>query len=155
GPLWRAGREVRADARVTVRSGTRVVAALPGALLVEDADVAREIPYGRLIVATGARELFLPFPGWTLPGVMGAGGLQLLAKAGWPVAGKRVVLGGTGPLLLAAASALRRLGADVVAVAEAAPRRALARFAASLVRFPTKAVQAIGLARGVRLLTSA
>ena len=32
--------------------------------------------FGKLIIATGARERFLPFPGWTLPGVFGAGGLQ-------------------------------------------------------------------------------
>ena len=42
-----------------------------------------------LIIATGARERFLPFPGWTLPNVLGAGGLQALVKAGLPIEGKR------------------------------------------------------------------
>ena len=43
------------------------------------------IGYGRLILATGARERLLPFAGWTLPGVTGAGGLQALIKGGMPV----------------------------------------------------------------------
>ena len=151
GPIARGA---RADRRVRVRGGARVVAALPGALLVEDRAGADTVGYDRLVIATGARELFLPFPGWTLPGVFGAGGLQLLAKGGWPVAGKRVVLGGTGPLLLAAASGLRRLGADIVAVAEHQGRLGLARFAAGLWRFPGKAVQALGLLRGLPLRPS-
>ena len=46
--------------------------------------------YKRLILATGARERFLPFPGWTLPGVFGAGGLQAIVKGGFPVEGKRI-----------------------------------------------------------------
>jgi D-hydroxyproline dehydrogenase subunit alpha len=145
GPIARGA---EADPRVRVRGGARVVAAAPGDLLIEDRDGAATVGYDRLVIATGARELFLPFPGWTLPGVFGAGGLQLLAKGGWPVAGKRVVLGGTGPLLLAAAAALRRLGAKIVAVAEHQGRSGLARFAAGLWRFPDKAVQALGLLRG-------
>jgi NADPH-dependent 2,4-dienoyl-CoA reductase/sulfur reductase-like enzyme len=43
------------------------------------------LQYDRLVIATGARERFLPFPGWTLPGVFGAGGLQALVKGGFPV----------------------------------------------------------------------
>jgi hypothetical protein len=52
------------------------------------------IHFDHLILATGARERFLPFPGWTLPGVFGAGGLQALVRAGYPIAGKRVVVAG-------------------------------------------------------------
>ena len=54
----------------------------PGILLAEGADNLFELSYRKLIVATGARELFLPFPGWTLSNVMGAGGLQALVKSG-------------------------------------------------------------------------
>jgi NADPH-dependent 2,4-dienoyl-CoA reductase/sulfur reductase-like enzyme len=53
-----------------------------------------------LVLATGARELLLPFPGWTLPGVIGIGGAQALLKSGWIVRGLRVVIAGSGPLLL-------------------------------------------------------
>ena len=67
-----------------------------------------------LILSTGARERFLPFPGWTLPGVFGAGGLQALVRGGYDVRGKRVVVSGTGPLLLAVAAHLKQDGAEVV-----------------------------------------
>src|SRR5579864_2511576 len=73
-------------------------------LLAEHPIGPRQIQWDRLILATGARELFLPFPGWTLPGNFGPGGLQSLAKHGWPVAGKRIVLAGSGPLLMATGS---------------------------------------------------
>ena len=56
-----------------------------------------------IVVATGARERFLPFPGWTLPGVVGAGALQSLIKGGLNIDGRRVMVAGTGPLLLAVA----------------------------------------------------
>jgi NADPH-dependent 2,4-dienoyl-CoA reductase/sulfur reductase-like enzyme len=102
-----------------------------------------DISYERLILATGARERFLPFPGWTLPGVFGAGGLQALAQGGFSVAGRRVVIAGTGPLLLAVAAHLRQMGARVTTVAEQASRRQLARFSASLSRQPGKLIEGL------------
>ncbi len=96
----------------------------------------RELSYEKLILATGARERFLPFPGWTLPNVMGAGGLQALAKSGLPVAGKRVVIAGSGPLLLAVAKYMRDHGADVRLIAEQAEQAALLRFGVGLVAHP-------------------
>jgi len=99
--------------------------------------------YEQLVLATGARERFLPFPGWTLPGVFGAGGLQALVKGGLRIEGKRVIVAGTGPLLLAVASYLRKSGAHVVCVAEQAPASRLARFTASLWRRPAKVWQGI------------
>ena len=85
-----------------------------------------------LILATGARERFLPFPGWTLPNVMGAGGLQALVKTGLPIEGKRVVVAGSGPLLLAVAAYLRGHGAEVLLIAEQASSMRLARFGLGL-----------------------
>lgn len=98
-----------------------------------------------LILATGARERFLPFPGWTLPGVFGAGGLQALVRGGYDVRGKRVVVAGTGPLLLAVAAHLKQDGAEVVAIAEQAPAGQLAGFATSLLLRPGKIVQGMQL----------
>ncbi|HEX9114578.1 MAG TPA: FAD/NAD(P)-binding oxidoreductase, partial [Anaerolineae bacterium] len=72
-----------------------------------------------VIVAGGGRERVLPFPGWTLPGVMTAGAAQLLVKNYGVTPGHRVLLAGSGPLLLPAASALAAAGATVVAVLEA------------------------------------
>jgi NADPH-dependent 2,4-dienoyl-CoA reductase/sulfur reductase-like enzyme len=100
--------------------------------------------YDRLILATGARERFLPFPGWTLPGVFGAGGLQALAKGGFPVRGKRVAVAGSGPLLLAVAVHLQQYGAHITSIAEQAPLAQLAPFAASLWSHPAKIWQGIG-----------
>jgi NADPH-dependent 2,4-dienoyl-CoA reductase/sulfur reductase-like enzyme len=123
---------------------TSVIAAPePGALLAERDAAPFEIHWKRLILATGARELFLPFPGWTLPGVMGPGGMYALVKHGWPVEGRRVVVAGSGPLLLAVADGLRRHGARVVSVLEQAPRGRVIRFGLGLWRHPAKLWQAV------------
>lgn len=105
----------------------------PGHLLVETPGSAFNLFYSKLIVAVGAREQFIPFPGWTLPNVFGAGGLQLLAKSGWPVKGKRVVVAGSGPLLMAVGAQLRKRGAHVVHIAE---QTSLARFLGFGLRLP-------------------
>ncbi|MGJ7613059.1 MULTISPECIES: FAD-dependent oxidoreductase [unclassified Variovorax] len=134
-------------ANVRVRSGTRVVAVSAAhELLLEDAEGAARMQWKKLVLCTGARELLLPFPGWTLPGVTGAGGLQALVKAGMPVEGQRIVIAGSGPLLLAAAATARAAGAKVLRIAEQASFASVARFGASLVRWPGKAVQAVALA---------
>jgi thioredoxin reductase len=127
-------------------ANSRVIAGGRSRLGVETSQgSAREIAYQSVILATGAREIFLPFPGWTLPGVIGAGGLQALAKSGMPVAGKRIVVGGSGPLLIAVAAYLRKRGAHVKLIAEQAPPRSLARFGLELLRNPLKLLQGAGL----------
>ena len=128
-----------------------------GVLLAETADDLCELRYDRLILATGARERFLPFPGWTLPNVMGAGGLQALVKSGLPIRGKRAVVAGTGPLLLAVAAYLRKHGAEIAMVCEQASWGSLARFAVALMGQPGKIVQALQLKKdlaGVPVTTS-
>ena len=111
--------------RVFQQSGSR-------SLLAETGGGVCELSYKSLVLATGARERFLPFPGWTLPNVMGAGGLQALVKTGLPIEGKRVVVAGTGPLLLAVAAYLRGRRANVLLIAEQASSVQLARFAVGL-----------------------
>jgi NADPH-dependent 2,4-dienoyl-CoA reductase/sulfur reductase-like enzyme len=128
--------------------GRRVVdAPKPGILhaVVESASGAETEGYAwdRLIIATGARERFLPFPGWTLPGVFGAGGLQALVKGGYAIAGKRVVVAGSGPMLLAVAANLQNHGATIIAIAEQAPFTSLLRFASSLWSSPAKLFEAV------------
>jgi D-hydroxyproline dehydrogenase subunit alpha len=126
----------------------------PGVLLAETRHDVRELRYDALILATGARERFLPFPGWTLPNVMGAGGLQALVKTGLPIEGKRVVVAGSGPLLLAVAAYLRGHGAQVLLIAEQASSARLARFALGSVG---KTAQALSLKRqlsGVKYLSA-
>ncbi|HSN79778.1 MAG TPA: FAD/NAD(P)-binding oxidoreductase [Rhodoferax sp.] len=134
-------------ANVQVRCGTRVISVIgTNALLLEDAERGWTQHFDKLILCTGARELLLPFPGWTLPGVTGAGGLQALIKAGLPVRGERIVIAGSGPLLLAAAATARKAGARVLRVAEQASLGHVATFAAQLRRWPSKALQALTLA---------
>jgi NADPH-dependent 2,4-dienoyl-CoA reductase/sulfur reductase-like enzyme len=134
------------DSRVTTLCGYRVFDQVgPGALLAEGNRGLVELRYNKLILATGARERFLPFPGWTLPNVMGAGGLQALVKSGLPIRGKRVLVAGSGPLLLAVASYLHKHGAEIPLICEQASSKDLARFVASLLSFPKKISQAFQL----------
>ena len=116
-----------------------------GRLVATSPDGACELSYKKLILCTGARERFLPFPGWTLPNVMGAGGLQALVKSGMGIAGKKVVVAGSGPLLLAVAAHLRAHGADVRTIAEQAPWSRLVRFGMALASRGQKISQAFQL----------
>lgn len=115
------------------------------ALLAETTNGTLTLNFQKLILATGARERFLPFPGWTLPNVFGAGGLQALVKAGLPIEGKRVVVAGTGPLLLAVAAYLKKRGARVLLVAEQAPFSKLLGFGWQVALSFSKAKQALEL----------
>lgn len=131
-------------AQVTYLYGLRVFEApAPGTLHAEGADGLHVIRCKKLILATGARERFLPFPGWTLRNVMGAGGLQAMVKSGLPIAGKRIVIAGSGPLLLAVAAYLKRHQAHVVSVCEQAPLPQLAKFSIALATQPSKMLQAM------------
>lgn len=76
----------------------------------------------RLVLAPGAYERAVPIPGWTLPGAMTTGALQTLVRAYRVSPGRRVVIGGNGPLNLQLAVELLRAGVAVAAVAEEAPR---------------------------------
>jgi D-hydroxyproline dehydrogenase subunit alpha len=146
--------------RVDVRSGWRAVfgpeadapaGAHASTLRLEISDGCVDILYGSLVLATGAREMFVPFPGWTLPGVFGAGGLQAFVKSGFSVEGKRIVVAGTGPLLMAVAANLRSRGARIVAIVEQASLVRLAQFSAQLLFLaPGKLVE--GAALGTKLL---
>jgi len=126
----------------------------PGTLLAETTTGVIELRYHNLLLATGARERFLPFPGWTLPNVLGAGGLQALVKTGLGISGKKIAIAGSGPLLLAVAAYLREHGGNVLLIAEQASTLGLARFGASLIA-SGKATQAREFRRrlkGIRYL---
>lgn len=72
-----------------------------------------------VVIASGAQERSMPFTGWTLPGVISAGGSLNLAKAHGLVPTGRVVVAGNGPLVLVAAATLAAAGANVTTVIEA------------------------------------
>ncbi|TAM60330.1 FAD-binding protein [bacterium] len=134
------------------RIGGAYVAGLAGtrAVAVETAQGSQNIGFTRIILATGARELMLPFPGWTLRNVVGAGALQALSKEGLAVKGKRVVVAGSGPLLLAVATSLHYAGAEIVCVAEQAPWWRLAGFALRVASDKVKARQGRSIRRALR-----
>ncbi len=158
GQIWRGGKEKletrqgriwfdKLDlANVELRTGVQVAAhPEPGVLWAETEQGPCELAYHKLIIATGARERFLPFPGWTLPNVMGAGGLPALIKSGYPIKGKKVAVAGSGPLLLATGAHLRSHGADVKLIAEQAPWTRLIHFGMALPFLsPGKIIQGAG-----------
>jgi len=157
GQIWRQGiaganseaeswtRKLR-SAGVEILCGARVFDHLaPDLLRAEMHDELLELRYRKLVIATGARERFLPFPGWTLPNVMGAGGLQALVKSGYSVAGKKVLVAGTGPLLLAVAAYLRAHGAEIAMICEQATFWRLTKFGFSLLKYRDKIARARSL----------
>lgn len=159
GQIWRGETQTPGDAAAAAWfkrlhasnakfiQGARIFAQTEtGALLAETAKGdTLSLRYQKLILATGARERFLPFPGWTLPNVFGAGGLQALVKSGLPVAGKRVVVAGTGPLLLAVAAYLNKCGAQIVLLAEQAAFNKLLGFGLQMTQSAGKLKQALEL----------
>ncbi|MGP3991402.1 FAD-dependent oxidoreductase [Streptomyces sp. 3N207] len=79
----------------------------------------RTLDADALVLATGAHDQVLPFPGWQLPGVFTAGAAQALAKGERMVVGDRVVVAGSGPFLLPVAASLLEAGSRVLEVLEA------------------------------------
>ena len=157
GQIWRAelGKFKSTDAlqlvdlldqgKIAPLNNASVFASDTNALLAETPSGKIRIEYKKLILATGARECFLPFPGWTLPNVFGAAGLQALVKGGLDVNGKRVVVAGTGPLLLVVAEYLASKGAHVESICEQTSNRKFDRFALGLWRMPAKIAQGVAL----------
>ncbi len=76
----------------------------------------------RIILATGGSENTIAFPGWTLPGVMGAGAAQTLINVHRVLPGKRILMVGSGNVGLIVSYQLLQAGAEVVALVEAAPK---------------------------------
>ena len=154
GESGRLLREVRSHPGITALQGAHLVLAEGSVrrrvLQFSTPGGAVRVRPGRVVLATGAAERFLPFPGWTLPGVVGAGGLQARVKGGLEIRGARVVVAGSGPLLLAVVAGLRRQGARVLMVAEQAGLGRLAGFALAATRSGGKAGEAGRLAWALR-----
>lgn len=125
----------RSGAEIRLRT-TCVALGAGEAVLVEDGLPARTVRARHVLLAPGAHDRPVVFPGWTLPGVITAGGAQTLVKSHRVSLGTRVLFAGSGPLALAFPAQLRRYGASVIAVLEAGP--------------PPRVRDAIRLARAVR-----
>jgi NADPH-dependent 2,4-dienoyl-CoA reductase/sulfur reductase-like enzyme len=126
--------------RVDYRAETSVWFAEPGFVLHTSGG---EIEADRLVLATGAHDRVVPFPGWDLPGVTTAGGAQALLKGDGVLVGRRVVVAGTGPFLLPVATGLAAAGAQVLGVFEA---NNPVRMVRHLPVPPTKLAEAAGYA---------
>ncbi|MEU2117078.1 FAD-dependent oxidoreductase [Streptomyces sp. NPDC016459] len=150
--------------RITYRPGCHVWTVVPGgpvwrlhAVGTAD-DTAVTVRARAVLLATGSYERQLPFPGWTLPGIVAAGGAQAMLKSGLVLPGRRVVVAGSGPLLLAVAGSLATAGARVPVVVEAGTYLGYAYFAPHVLRNPAKLAEGAAyggtlLRRGVRVLT--
>ncbi len=104
----------------------------------------RAVTAPMLVVATGAHERVVPFPGWTLPGVIGLAAATVLLKSHGVAPGQRVVVAGCGPLLAVVAAGLIKAGGSVAAIVDMAPRSAW------IARLPAVLGQPRLAARGLR-----
>lgn len=108
---------------------------------------------GRVIVATGAYERPVPVRGWTLPGVMTAGAVQVLMKSQGAVPEGRIVLAGSGPLMMLVACQLHAAGANIVGFVETTPgsnwRAAIEHLPRALAA-PAMMLKGLGLRRTIR-----
>lgn len=111
-----------ARAGVTVRAGATVWDAKPGRLWFEQDGRSWLLRCQRIVLAPGAYDRCVPFPGWTLPGVVTAGALQVMVRGFGVVPGKRALVAGSGPLLLPTVTSLLSAGVEVVAALEASSR---------------------------------
>jgi D-hydroxyproline dehydrogenase subunit alpha len=134
----------RLDA-VTYLPGHRVWHIEPGfvvhALAGDAGERAVTIRAARLVLAPGAYDRALPFPGWDLPGVLTAGAAQALIKGNGVTPGARAVVAGTGPFLLPVAAGLAAAGSTVAGVFEA--NRPFG-FGAALARHPDRLAEGAG-----------
>ena len=115
------GELARVAEHVEVRSGTSVLDIVDGPAVVcaSPGRGTQRVAAERVVLATGAYDRPVPFPGWTLPGVLTAGGAQALMKTMRVRPGDRALVAGTGPLLLVVANQLHHAGVRVAAVLEA------------------------------------
>jgi len=106
--------------KITVMNRTRVLGIYPGreVLIEENEKKVRTLKAEHIILATGAREKFLPFPGWTLPGVISGGAVQVLIKGSGVLPARELLIGGSGLFLFSVAYECLKAGAGVRAVLE-------------------------------------
>lgn len=90
--------------------------------LVREGQESLYVEAEKIIIATGATENAVTFPGWTLPGVMGAGAAQTMINIHRVLPGKKVLMLGSGNVGVIVSYQLMQAGAEVVGIVEAAPK---------------------------------
>ena len=106
--------------KITILNRSRVLGIYPGreVLIEENENTVRTLKAERIILATGAREKFLPFRGWTMPGVLSSGAVQVLIKGSGVLPARDLLIGGSGVFLYSVAYECLKAGARVQAVLE-------------------------------------
>ncbi len=114
-------RRALVQSNVDWRPGRRVWSVAKGFRIdTTGADGPEVFTASRLVAATGAHERVVPFPGWTLPGVIGLAAATILIKSQTMLPGGRVIVAGCGPLLAAVAAKVAAGGGNVVTVVDLA-----------------------------------
>ncbi|MFC0506537.1 NAD(P)/FAD-dependent oxidoreductase [Micromonospora costi] len=138
--VWLVTREP--EGTFTLRTTATVTAAPEG----QPDDAERTLSARALVLCPGGYDRQLPVPGWDLPGVLTAGGVQALLKGHRTPAGRRAVVAGTGPFLLPVATGLARAGVTVAAVVEANGTLGWLRDPVGATSAPGKGIEALGYA---------
>lgn len=112
--------------------------------------VPEKLTFDRLLIATGAFDRVIPFPGWTLPGTFTLGGAQIALKAQGAAIGERVALVGAGPLLPLVASQYLKAGTEVSVVIDVTPWFAKLRALTKMMAMPGMVLRGLSYLRVIR-----
>ncbi|EFP96421.1 NAD(P)/FAD-dependent oxidoreductase [Vibrio caribbeanicus] len=128
------------------KSQTRVLGPIGDQqLLIAKDNNLSTVDYDYLLLATGCQERAIPFPGWELPGVMLLGAIQLQIKSGLVRPGNKVLIAGTGPLLVLVACQLHKAGCKIEAIYEACEFSALAKESLAILNRPQQALDGLSM----------
>ena len=115
--------EEAAEAGVTVKLNATVIGLYQDKeVVVKQGDKIKHYKADSVVIATGAAENMVLFPGWTLPGVIGAGAAQTMMNLHGILPGKKILMLGSGNVGLVVSFQLMQCGCEVVALVDAAPR---------------------------------
>lgn len=109
--------------KITIMNRTCVIGIYPGNRLMMESQRKEilDVTAGVLLFATGARERYIPFKGWTLPGVYSTGMVQVMMKSSGIIPAKKILVGGSGLFLFSVAYECLKNNAKVLAVLEQTP----------------------------------
>lgn len=137
------------EKKITIMNRATLLGVYPGKEILVDHNRAKtaRFTYEYLLFATGARERFFPFKGWTLPGVYSAGMLQVLIKSFGVLPAGKTLIAGSGLFLFAAAHEYLKQGGELMGIMEQSPFMNKVQF------FPQILYQLPKLAEGAKYLS--
>lgn len=133
----------KTDSRFVVRTTPAVSGGPVAGLKGQTPDGGSTVVASRLVLCPGGYDRQLPIPGWDLPGVMAAGGIQAFIKGNGVLPGKRFVIAGTGPFLLPVAAGIAEAGGKVLAVLESSSLKAWLPHLRAAAGVPEKALEGV------------